>query len=84
MIPPALLYLLQKSHQIEKKQQKACTSNNLYLSLHRFRDKTRTRSLMDRALGYGPRGCGFDSRRVHQFKKQKIKLPKIKIFGSFL
>ena len=21
---------------------------------------------MDRALGYGPRGCGFDSRRVHE------------------
>ena len=50
--------------------------------MHRFRGQ-RTRSLMDRALGYGPRGCGFDSRRVHQFKKQKIKLLKIKIFGSF-
>lgn len=40
MIRSGLLYLLQKSHQIEKKQQKACTKNILYLSLHRFRDKT--------------------------------------------
>ena len=31
-------------------------------------DEQRTRSLMDRALGYGPRGCGFDSRRVHQMR----------------
>ena len=30
------------------------------------RQKRRTRSLMDRALGYGPRGWGFDSLRVHQ------------------
>ena len=82
--PFGLLYLLQKITLFEKKQQKACTESFLYISLHRFRDKTRTRSLMDRALGYGPRGCGFDSRRVHQFKKQKIKLLKIKIFGSFL
>lgn len=63
--PFGLLYLLQKITLFEKKQQKACTESFLYISLHRFRDKTRTRSLMDRALGYGPRGCGFDSRRVH-------------------
>ena len=37
---------------------------------------------MDRALGYGPRGCGFDSRRVHQFKKQKIKEGVQKVFGT--
>lgn len=66
MKPFVLLYLLQKITLLEKKQQNACTEYFLYISLHRFRDKTRTRSLMDRALGYGPRGCGFDSRRVHQ------------------
>ncbi len=65
MIHFALLDLLQKIASHEKKQQKTCTFLFLYISLHRFRDKTRTRSLMDRALGYGPRGCGFDSRRVH-------------------
>ena len=46
MIRPGLLYLLQKLHQTEKKQQKVCTNNILRLSLHRFRDKTRTRSLI--------------------------------------
>lgn len=76
MIHFALLYLLQKITLLEKKQQNACTEYFLYISLHRFRDKTRTRSLMDRALGYGPRGCGFDSRRVHL--KQSRKATKIR------
>lgn len=51
----------------------------MYIYLHRFK-QVRTRSLMDRALGYGPRGCGFDSRRVHGIKS---KLLKIKNFRSF-
>ena len=40
MIPPALLYLLQKITLFEKKQQKACILTFLHISLHRFRDKT--------------------------------------------
>ena len=82
MKPHPLLYLLQKITLFEKKQQNACMKHFLYISLQRFRDKTRTRSLMDRALGYGPRGCGFDSRRVHQFKRSK-ETPENEVFQVF-
>lgn len=40
MIHLSLLYLLQKITLLEKKQQKACMKYFLYISLHRFRDKT--------------------------------------------